>query len=263
MGGKGIMTKAVFVTGAGRGIGASIARRFAAEGWFVGITDVDTANLAKMAGEIGANRVFSAVLDVTDYAAYERVMTDFIAAAGRLDVLVNNAGIAKFGPFTGNSPALHAKIVDVNINGVVNGIHAALPYLKQTPSAHIVSLCSASATYGTPGLAVYSATKFAVRALTEALSQEFEALGIKVSDVLPGFVSTNMVETQGAAAEQAVAKMGGIEHTPDEIAGLVWKAANGDRRHWPGNAQVRWGLRLGGLFPGLMRRMMAPMKGMH
>jgi NADP-dependent 3-hydroxy acid dehydrogenase YdfG len=257
------MIRAVFITGAGRGIGACIARRFAAEGWFVGISDVDAASLAKVAGEIGANRIFSAVLDVTDYAAYERVMADFVAAAGRLDVLVNNAGIAKFGPFEANSPALHGKTVDVNIKGVVNGFHAALPYLKQTPGAHVVSLCSASAMYGVPGLAVYSATKFAVRALTEALAQEFEQYGITVADVLPGFVHTDMVHAQGASSDAAVAKMGGVAHTPEDIAGLVWQAANGARLHWPGNAQVRFGLRLAGLFPGLMRRMLAPMKAMR
>ncbi len=257
------MARAVFVTGAGRGIGACVARRFAAEGWFVGVTDVDGGAAAKVAAEIGANRSFHATLDVTDFAAYERVMADFAAAAGRLDVLVNNAGIAKFGPFEANSPALHAKTVDVNINGVVNGFHAALPHLKQTPGSHVVSLCSASAMYGVPGLAVYSATKFAVRALTEALSQEFETYGITVSDVMPSFVHTDMVHSQGASSDAALAQMGGVPHTPEDIAGLVWRAANGGRLHWPGNAQVRFGLRLAGLFPGLMRRMLAPMKAIR
>ncbi|MDD3445112.1 MAG: SDR family oxidoreductase [Zavarzinia sp.] len=258
------MSKSVFITGAARGIGAAIARRFAREGYFVGLTDLDAEGVAKLAGELGANRCFHAALDVTDFAAYEKAMADFVAAAGgRLDVLVNNAGIAKFAAFESITPAFHAKTVDVNLNGVVNGFHAALPYMKQTPGATIVSLCSASAMYGTPGLAVYSATKFAVRALTEALSQEFAPFGIKVTDILPGFVSTDMVHSQGQSADAAVAKMGGVAHTADDIAELAWKAVNGDKVHWPGNGQVSFGLKVAGLFPGLLRRMMKPMLGIH
>lgn len=257
------MTRAVFVTGAGRGIGAAVARRFAAEGWFVGVTDVDGDSAAGIAAEIGGNRCFHARLDVTDYDAYDRVMADFVASAGRLDVLVNNAGIAKFGPFEANSPALHAQTVAVNVNGVVNGFHAALPYLKQTPGSHVVSLCSASALYGVPGLAVYSATKFAVRALTEALAQEFQGHGITVTDVLPGFVNTDMVHTQGDSTASAINRMGGVTQTAEEIAQLVWKAANGSRVHWPGTRETALGLRLAGLLPGVMRRMLAPMNAIR
>ncbi|MCF4165725.1 SDR family oxidoreductase [Zavarzinia compransoris] len=258
------MTKSVFITGAARGIGAEIARRFAREGYFVGLVDLDAEGVAKLASELGANRCFHATLDVTDFAAFEKVMADFVAAAGgRLDVLVNNAGIAKFAAFEQITPEFHAKTIDVNLKGVVNGFHAALPYMKQTPGAAIVSLCSASAMYGTPGLAVYSATKFAVRALTEALAQEFAPLGIKVTDILPGFVATDMVHSQGHGAGEAVAKMGGIAHTPQDIANLAYKAAQGDKVHWPGNGQVSFGLKVAGLFPGLLRRMMKPMMGIH
>ncbi|PWR20575.1 SDR family oxidoreductase [Zavarzinia compransoris] len=258
------MSKAVFITGAARGIGAAIARRFAAEGYYLGLVDLDAEGVARLAADLGANRCFHAALDVTDFAAYERVLGDFTeAAGGRLDVLVNNAGIAKFGAFETIAPAFHGKTIDVNLKGVVNGFHAALPHLKKTPGATVVSLCSASALYGTPGLAVYSATKFAVRALTEALAQEFAPFGIKVTDIMPGFVATDMVHGQSAAAGAAVKKMGGIDHRPEDIADLAYRAVTGDKVHWPGNATVRFGLRLAGLFPGLMRRMMRPMAQMH
>ena len=258
------MTKSVFITGAARGIGAEIARRFAREGYFVGLVDLDGEGVARLAAELGGNRCFQAVLDVSDFAAFETVMADFVAAAGgRLDVLVNNAGIAKFAAFEQITPEFHAKTIDVNLKGVVNGFHAALPYMKQTPGATIVSLCSASAMYGTPGLAVYSATKFAVRALTEALAQEFAPFGIKVTDILPGFVSTDMVHSQGHGAGEAVQKMGGIAHQPQDIADLAYKAVQGDKIHWPGNGQVSFGLKVAGLFPGLLRRMMKPMLGIH
>lgn len=258
------MSKAVFITGAARGIGAAIARRFAAEGYYVGLVDLDGDGVARLAAELGANRCFHALLDVTDFPAYERVLNDFVhAAGGRLDVLVNNAGIAKFAAFEEIDPAFHAKTIDVNLKGVVNGFHAALPHMKKTPGAAIVSLCSASALYGTPGLAVYSATKFAVRALTEALAQEFASHDITVTDVLPGFVSTDMVHGQSRAATEAVKKMGGIDHKPEDIANLVYRAASGGKVHWPGNMLVRFGLRFAGLLPGLFRRVLRPMAQIH
>lgn len=258
------MAKSVFITGAARGIGAAIARRFAREGYVLGLVDLNGEGVAALARELGPERCFHAPLDVTDFAAFERVLGDFVTAAGgRLDVLINNAGVAKFAPFDQITPAFHATTIDVNFKGVVHGFHAALPHLKKTPGASVVSLCSASALYGVPGLAVYSATKFAVRALTEALAQEFETHGIKVSDIMPSFVHTDMVHSQGADTDKALSKMGGIPHTPEDIAELAWKAVRGDRRHWPGNAEVAMGLRLAGLFPGMLRRMMAPMKAMR
>lgn len=255
------MAQSVFITGAARGIGAAIARRFAREGYFVGLTDLNADGVAALAREIGQGRAFHAPLDVTDFGAFEKVMGDFTAAAGgRLDVLVNNAGVAKFAPFERISPAFHATTIDVNLKGVVNGFHAALPHLKKTQGSQVISLCSASAMYGVPGLAVYSATKFAVRALTEALAQEFEPYGIKVSDIMPHFVHTDMVHGQGGNTGQVLDKMGGVSHSVEDIAELAWKAAQGDRRHWPGNAQVSLGLKLAGLFPFMLRRMLAPMK---
>ncbi|PWR19288.1 SDR family oxidoreductase [Zavarzinia aquatilis] len=258
------MSKSVFITGAARGIGAAIARRFAREGYFLGLVDLNADGVAALARELGPDRCFHAALDVTDFSSFEKVLGDFVTAAGgRLDVLVNNAGVAKFAPFDQITPAFHATTIDVNLKGVVNGFHAALPHLKKTPGSAVVSLCSASALYGVPGLAVYSATKFAVRALTEALAQEFEVYGIKVSDIMPSFVHTDMVHSQGADAGKALSKMGGIPHKPEDIAELAWKAVEGDRRHWPGNAEVAFGLKVAGLFPGLLRRMMTPMKAMR
>jgi short-subunit dehydrogenase len=126
----------------------------------------------------------------------------------------------------------------VNVLGVSNGVHAALPLLKATPGAHIVSMSSSSAIYGVPEEAMYSASKFAVRALTEALSLELEPYGITVCDVMPPIVHTPMVANQTfAAAVYENMKDRGM--TAEQVAEVVWKAAHGRRIHWIPSRDVR------------------------
>jgi len=155
----------VVITGAAAGIGRSTALLFARHGYRVGAFDIDTAGLASLAEEgasITAGRIVTGALDVTDTAAWTRVLEEF-CTDGRLDVLVNNAGLLSSGPFEEIPVSRHRRIVEVNVTGVLLGCHAAFPYLRDTPGAQIVNMCSASALYGQPELATYSATKFAVR----------------------------------------------------------------------------------------------------
>jgi NAD(P)-dependent dehydrogenase (short-subunit alcohol dehydrogenase family) len=133
----------------------------------------------------------------------------------------------------------HHAVIDVNVKGVVNGFHAAFPFLRKTPGARVISMASASALYGTPGFACYSATKFAVKGLTEALNIEWRRHGITVMDVLPLFVDTPMVR-QFEHHPKSMDTLG-MHLTASDIARTVWRAAHWrlwPRVHWYANAQT-------------------------
>ena len=217
---------AIFITGAAAGIGRATAELFAARGWRVGLYDVNEAGVTELAQRLGG-RALAGRLDVTDVAQFERALAGFFEAAGRrLDVLFNNAGIAFCNDFEKIPLARHHAVVDVNLKGVLTGCHLALPYLKRTPGARVISMCSASAIYGTPSFAGYCATKFAVRGLSEALDIEWRRHGIRVMDVMPLFVDTAMVATV-EVRPKSLDRLG-LRLTADDIARAVWRAA-----HWP------------------------------
>lgn len=234
----------IFITGAAAGIGRATAELFAQRGWFVGLYDIDEAGARELATKLGSGNAMAGKLDVTDYAAFERALAQFWEAAGqRLDLLFNNAGIGSTGDFETLSMEHNRAIIAVNFQGVVHGCHAAFQYLRRTPGARVISMSSASAIYGAPGLATYAATKFAVKGLTEALDIEWRRYGITVRDILPLFVDTAMVakfEAQLKAKEVL-----GMHLKPADIADVVWRAAHW--RRWP---RVHW-------YPGLQGWLLA------
>lgn len=216
------MSSSVFITGAATGIGRACAHYFYAQGWFVGAGDVDEVGLASLRAELGADRCFTVALDVTDSAAWAQALDQFWTAAGqRLDVLVNNAGVLASGDFVEIPLARHRSIIDINVQGVINGCHVAFPYLRRTPDACVVNLASASAIYGQPGLASYSASKFAVRGLTEALDAEWHVHGIRVRSVWPLFVQTGMVRGMDIGSVKSL----GVRLTADDVASAVFAAS--------------------------------------
>lgn len=249
--------RAVFITGAASGIGRATAMLFARRGWFVGLADIDEAALAALARELGSERSWHCRLDVASAAGWEAALAAFFRRTGRLDVLVNNAGILISGPFTGNPLARHHALVDVNLKGVLNGCHVARPWLLQTPGARVINLSSSAAEYGQAALATYSATKFAVRGLTEALNVEWQADGIRVMDVMPLFVRTAMVEGMDAASVRRL----GVRLTPDDVAGVVLRAARYEgsygKVHWPVGWMARWLHALSGMGPDRLSRFLA------
>jgi NAD(P)-dependent dehydrogenase (short-subunit alcohol dehydrogenase family) len=222
----------VFITGAAAGIGRATARLFAARGWTVAVSDMDEGALAALAAELGAGAV-AYRLDVTRPADWQAALDACFARTGRLDVLVNNAGILISGPFEASPLARHDALVDVNVKGVLTGCHVARPYLARTPRSRVINMSSSSAEYGQASLATYSATKFAVRGLTEALNVEWQDQGIRVMDVMPLFVQTAMVRDMDA---MSIRKMG-VHLTPEDVAAVIWKAANYHggmgKVHWP------------------------------
>jgi NAD(P)-dependent dehydrogenase (short-subunit alcohol dehydrogenase family) len=249
--------RTLFITGAAAGIGRETARLFHSRGFGVGLYDIDRSGVEALAGELGA-RALTGTLDVTDAAAFAEACSDFQSHFGRFDVLLNNAGVLRMGRFDDVPLEMHRRTIDVNVNGVINGIAAALPHLRATArqhgKAHVINMCSASAIYGTPDHSTYSASKFAVRALTEALSLEFSSYGIVVSDVLPGYVDTGMVRDQ--AQPSAILDKIGVAHAPDQIAELIWKAASGDKVHRFGNIGLAFTDRFARMLPGITRRVM-------
>lgn len=220
------MRRSVFITGAAQGIGLAIARHFANQGCFVGLFDINRAALDELqaSGEfLDACFGFCDVTDEDSVAAALRQFAD--RSGGKLHVLVNNAGVLAVGPFAQVPQVDHDRIIAVNIGGLTRVAHAAYPYLRDTEDAALVNLCSASSIHGIPGLAVYSASKFYVDGLTQALSLEWEADDIHVTCVKPPIVDTSM----GHAALGAFASGGDVELTPDEVAIAVEEAVTGYR----------------------------------
>jgi len=228
--------KSIFITGAASGMGRETARLFARGGWFVGAHDVNGEGLLALQAEIGADSCLTGVLDVTDRAAYQAALDGFAAATeGRLDLLFNNAGIGRGGPFDQMPFEDVMAVVNVNLVGVLIGIHTAAPLLKATPNSLCFTTSSSSATYGMPGIAVYSATKHAVKGLTEALSIEFAQYGVRVADTLPGLIDTPILPPGASAVAPKTGMFRLIP--PTAVADVVWAAYHdpapeGGKLHW-------------------------------
>jgi NAD(P)-dependent dehydrogenase (short-subunit alcohol dehydrogenase family) len=223
--------KSIFITGAASGMGRETARLFAEKGWFVGAFDVNEIGLANLRKELGPDNCLTRRLDVTDREDYRAALAEFSKATrGKLDLLYNNAGIGRGGPFDQQPFEDVLAVVQVNFIGVLNGIYEAAALLKATPGSLCFTTSSSSATFGMPGIAVYSATKHAVKGLTEALSVEFRAYGVRVADVLPGLIDTPILPP--GAVENA-AKEGMFRAIPPvEVAKVVWEAYHSDKLHW-------------------------------
>jgi len=223
--------KSIFITGAASGMGLETARLFAGKGWFVGGYDVNTEGLKALEAEIGAGSCLVRRLDVTDRDDYRAALAQFGAATdGRCDILYNNAGIGRGGPFVDQPWDDVMAVVQTNFVGVLIGIHEGIGLLKATPGSMCFTTSSSSATYGMPGIAVYSATKHAVKGLTEALAVEFKPFGIKVADVLPGLIDTPILPPGAAAAAPKEGMFRAI--APVEVAKVVWEAYHTDKLHW-------------------------------
>lgn len=249
------MSKTILVTGAASGIGKATSLLFGRKGWTVGCYDVDVDGARKVAEEIGKG-TFHGRIDVTSEESWKTAIADFRGPSGTLDVLFNCAGVLRMGRFEDVGPDACRQQLDVNVMGVILGIQTCLPLLERARGA-IVNMSSASAIYGQPELAVYSASKFAVRALTEALDIELRPRGIRVADVMPGYVDTPMVSSQSHRA-QSLQKMG-VKLTPEKIAAIVWDAVHGSALHYIPQTDLQLLSRIGGLLPELgrlaMRRM--------
>jgi NAD(P)-dependent dehydrogenase (short-subunit alcohol dehydrogenase family) len=273
------VAKSILITGAGSGMGREGAKLFHANGWRVGGIDRNDDGLVSLSQQLGSERLWTRTVDVTDKAALEAALADFCAGNpdGGLDMMWNNAGIGESGWFEDVPYQAAMRVVDVNFKAVLTGAYAALPYLKKTPGSLMFSTSSSAGTYGMPRLAVYSATKHAVKGLTEALSVEWLRHGVRVADVLPGLIDTAILtatrdHSEGAGATRsleeiraAAPRKGMFRLMPAaSVAQAAWQAYHHPSRlHWYVPKSIRWIDRLKGLSPELVRgrisKLLAPL----
>lgn len=189
------MNKVILITGASSGIGEAIARELAARGARVLMGARRTERLDAIADDLRRNGadVATAPLDVTDRGAVQRFAQTALDRWGRIDVLVNNAGIMPLSPLSALNTGEWDRMVDVNIKGVLWGIAAVLPVMERQGEGQIINIASIGALQAAPTAAVYCGTKFAVRAISDGLRQESRA--IRVTCVNPGVVESDLAST--------------------------------------------------------------------
>lgn len=252
------------VTGAGSGIGRATAILLLGKGWRVALADVNESAVRSLAAAHG-DRALALPGDITDPAALDAMM-DTISTRwnGRLDLLVNSAGVLWSGDFETQPPDSVARILAVNNAGMAQCTRAAFPLMRHCADMGgrpaVVNLSSASAAFGIPSLAVYSASKFWVRGFTEALSLEWVRHGIAVRDVMPPFVNTAMVH-DGLQANKFQQRMG-ADITPEQVAEQVYAAYVGGPLHRLVSAKFKVTVFLARFVPdGLVRAGLAVVGG--
>jgi 3alpha(or 20beta)-hydroxysteroid dehydrogenase len=194
--------KIALVTGGARGMGEAIARRLHAEGAHVVVADLRVAEAEKIAGEL--EHASCHELDVTNESDWQRSVADVVAEHGRIDVLVNNAGVFGAGALSEMLLEEYRRVIDVNQVGVFLGMKSAARPMSEAGSGSIVNISStAGLRAGSPGLIAYIASKWAVRAMTKAAAAELGPAGIRVNSVHPGPTDTPMLyESMGLVPEQ-------------------------------------------------------------
>ena len=224
------------VTGGASGIGAAIAARLAAEGAEVWVGDVDTAGAEKVAGEIAGHAL---ELDVTDLESARAAVE---ATGGTLDILVNNAGTDEFGFFTYTTPEQWQKVIAINLIGVLNCTHAALPGMQQAKYGRILSISSEAGRVGSKGSAAYSAAKAGIVGFTKAIARENARYGIIANAIAPGPIETPLLmgaKDFGEIGEKVIETMRastqmGRLGQPEEVAAAVAFLASDDASYVTG-----------------------------
>lgn len=237
--------KVALITGAARGMGASEARLFVAEGAKVMITDVLEDEGRRMADSISPDGSSCHFLrhDVADEGEWTAVVNSTLAAFGHIDVLVNNAGIFEQGSIMDTSLAAYMRTISINQVGVFLGMKAVAGHMVSRGSGSIINISSVAGLSGTPGFLAYGASKWAVRGMTRGVAKELAATGVRVNSIHPGIIDTPMLQTFAAAGEGVREAVDmripvGREADPIEVARLALYLASDESSYSTGSEFV-------------------------
>jgi 3-oxoacyl-[acyl-carrier protein] reductase len=213
--------KVVLITGAANGIGKQLARDCYKKGAIIVATDIQAALLEEDAAARAPKRSMILPHNVSDAMAWQQVVKKVVEKFGRVDILLNVAGIIEPGYIHETSLEKIDRQIDINLKGTIYGVHAVVPVMQQQGSGHIINFGSLAALAPVPGLNIYSATKFGVRGFSLAIAQELDELGIRVSVVCPDAVNTPMLDYQKDKKEAALTFSGDKVLTTEEIGQAV------------------------------------------
>lgn len=219
---EGIKDKVVVITGASSGLGEATARRLARDGarLVLGARRID--RLQALAQELSLGPDAAVETDVTQFDQVRHLIDHAVELHGRIDVIINNAGLMPHSPLERGKVEDWDRMIDVNLKGVLYGIGAALPYMKAQKSGHVINVSSVAGHKVNPGGAVYAATKHAVRVISEGLRQEVKPYNIRTTIISPGAVATELPDsiTEPDVAER-VRKVYELAISADSFASVV------------------------------------------
>jgi len=217
--------KVVVITGASSGLGEETARHLSAKGASVALGARRTERIESLAKEINSKdgKAIAVTTDVTQRDQVKNLVDSAVDEFGRVDVMLNNAGLMPLSQIESLKIDEWDQMIDVNIKGVLYGIAAALPYMKEQKSGHFINISSVAGHKTFPGSTVYSATKSAVRVISEGLRQEVTPYNIRTTIISPGAVKTELLEHISDDDIQKTNKeyVGEVGLTPDAYARLV------------------------------------------
>jgi len=245
--------KVMAVTGGARGIGRATAAALLAQGARVAIGDLEGELTRRVADELGAGAV-GLPLDVTSRQSFSAFLDRVASELGPLDVLVNNAGIAPTGEFAHEDDALTARVLEVNVIGMMLGCKLALERMLPRETGHIVNVSSALGRTPAPGIATYSASKHAIVGLSGALRRELEGTGVELHLILPNLIATDM-----AAGVKPL--RGDRVRRPEEVAAAIVNVLQTGRREAYVPRQLGWLVALEAVTPHPVDQMVRRLLG--
>lgn len=231
------LQKTAIITGGGRGIGRAIVEALAEDGWRVAFCGRDPERAAEAERELQARfgpRISGSAVDVRDPAAVEAFVTSVLEEDGRIDLLVNNAGIGRFGPVDEISIEDWQETIETNTSGPFYFLRAVAPAMKSAGSGWIVNIASLAGRNAFAGGAAYNASKFGLVALSEAAMLDLRPFGVRVGTILPGSVETEFGHPAGHGA-----KPGGWRLAPEDVAAAVLHLLTYPERALPSTIEIR------------------------
>ena len=218
--GNRLKDKVAIITGAAKGIGFSTAQRFAQEGAIAILADMNLESVKAAAAQIPNAQAYA--MNVTDRSSIQAVVDQVMQKHGRIDVLINNAGITQDARLVKMTEVQFDAVIDVNLKGVFNCTQLIVPHMLEAGSGSIVNASSVVGIYGNFGQTNYSATKFGVIGFTKTWARELGPKGIRVNAICPGFVATEMVKAMPENILQDIERRSWLGRlgTPEEIANV-------------------------------------------